>query len=82
MAVRTLVVRQAMLPVVIGGLVGLALAVAAGRAIGGLLYGVSGTDPVTLAVVTLALLGIAAAASYLPARKASRLDPTTALRAS
>lgn len=78
--VRSLVVRQAMLPVVVGGAIGLAAAIAAGRAISSFLFEVSGTDPLTLGGVTLLLVGFAAAASYFPARRASQLAPTVALR--
>ena len=78
--VRYLVVRQAMLPVAVGGAIGLALAVAAGRALSGFLFGISGTDPLTLGGVTFLLAGFAVAASYFPARRASLLAPTVALR--
>ena len=79
-AVRYLVVRQALLPVVIGGAIGIGIAVAAGRAISSLLFEVTGTDPLTLGSVTLLLAGFAVAAAYLPARRASQLAPTVALR--
>ena len=60
--------------------VGLVAAVWASRLIESLLFEVSGTDPATLAVVSAALLGVALVASYLPARRAGRLDPMAALR--
>jgi ABC-type antimicrobial peptide transport system permease subunit len=44
------------------------------------LYGVTSSDPVTFAVAFAVLLLVAAAAGYLPARRVSRIDPTTALR--
>jgi len=78
--VRRLVVRQAMFPVAIGGIVGLLAALAGGRAISGFLFDVSGTDPLTVSAVAALLAGLAAVASYLPARRASRLDPTLTLR--
>jgi ABC-type antimicrobial peptide transport system permease subunit len=59
---------------------GLALALVAGRALSGLLYGVSPHDPATLAGVGLLLMAVAAAAALGPARRASRLDPARVLR--
>lgn len=78
--VRSLIVRQALVPVLIGAILGLGAAVALGGLMGRLLFEVSGTDPLTLASVT-ALFGLVAfAASYIPALRASRLDPMEALR--
>lgn len=62
--------------VVIGGVAGLALA----RAMEGLLYGVKATDPMTFAVMPAALIVVGALASYIPALRASRVDPADALR--
>jgi putative ABC transport system permease protein len=78
--VRTFVVRQAMLPVLIGGALGLAGAIALGRVMAGILFEVSGNDPATIGVVALVLVLVALAASYVPARRASRLDPLAAIR--
>ena len=79
-SVRSLMVRQALVPVAVGGVVGLAGAMALGRVMTGLLFGVSGTDPITLVAVA-ALFGlVAVVASYVPALRASRLDPVQALR--
>ena len=79
--VRRLVVRQAMLPVLVGAAVGAALAVPVGGALKGMLFQVGALDPLTLGAVAALLVGIAGVASYVPAWRASRLDPTEALRA-
>jgi len=79
-SVRRLVVRQALLPVGVGAVFGVGLAVALQGFLQNLLFQVSGTDPLTFSGVTVLLLGVALAASYLPARRASRLDPVVALR--
>ena len=78
--VRRLIVRQALLPVLVGAVAGLAGAVALGRVLSSLLFEVSGSDPLTLIAVTIMLVGIALLASYIPALRASRLDPVHALR--
>ncbi|PYT28627.1 MAG: hypothetical protein DMG57_14150 [Acidobacteria bacterium] len=59
---------------------GVPLALAASRVISGMLFGVSPTNPATIAFSAVILLGIAILAGYLPARRASRIDPMTALR--
>jgi putative ABC transport system permease protein len=59
---------------------GLAGALAAARALSSQLFGVSPTDPVTLGAVGLTVLVAALAASWIPARRASRVDPQTILR--
>src|SRR6185437_8806559 len=64
-----------------GVLIGLAGAVAMTRVMRALLFDVSPTDPVTLGAVTLLLVLMALAASWLPARRASRVDPVETLRA-
>ena len=79
-SVRWLMVRQALTPVIWGGVVGLVGAVGVGMALEDLLFQVRGTDPLTLSSVTFTFLGVALLASYLPARRASRLDPVNALR--
>jgi ABC-type antimicrobial peptide transport system permease subunit len=78
--VRGMVVRQALLPVFAGAVVGLAGALALGRLLTSLLFDVRPTDPWTLGSVALLLLGIAWLASWLPARRAARLSPIAALR--
>jgi ABC-type lipoprotein release transport system permease subunit len=75
-----MVVRQAAVLAIAGLVLGLALAVGATRFLRRLLFGVEPTDAVTYALVAIGLLSIAIVASYLPARRASRIDPMTALR--
>jgi len=75
-----LVLRQGMRLVGIGLVIGLAAAVGVMRLLASILFGVTPTDPLTYASVTVFLLGVAAAASYLPARRAMRVDPMIALR--
>jgi putative ABC transport system permease protein len=75
-----MIVRQAMLPVVVGAVVGLLGAIAVGRLMTGLLYEIEGTDPLTIAVVAVLLGGVALLACWLPARRATRLDPLNAMR--
>ncbi|HYL47598.1 MAG TPA: ABC transporter permease [Candidatus Limnocylindrales bacterium] len=78
--VLRLVVRQGMTMVLIGVALGCAGAMAAGHLISTLLFGVSPTDPVTFAASILVLAAAAFAACYLPARRATRVDPMVALR--
>src|SRR5262249_1494858 len=76
-----LVVRQGLSMALIGAVVGVAGAVALSRWIQALLLGVTATDPATFAVVVATLLAAATIACYIPAWRATRVDPTTALRA-
>lgn len=76
-----LVVRQGIGPAVAGVLVGLAGSWFGARALRAVLYGVEPQDPLTLAGVTVLLLLVVAAASLLPARRATRIPPASALRA-
>ncbi len=64
----------------VGVAAGVLLALAASRAVGGLLFGVAGTDPLTYGAVALALGAVALVASLVPARRATRIDPIIALR--
>ncbi len=75
-----LVVGQGMVWAVLGAAIGLAAAAAASRLLASLLYGVSGTDPMTFGVVPVVLLTAAFAATAAPALGASRIDPIRALR--
>jgi putative ABC transport system permease protein len=69
-----------MRPVLAGIVLGLALGLAAARSIAGLLFDVTAGDPLAFAGATLLLATVALAAVYLPARRASGLDPVAALR--
>jgi predicted permease len=75
-----LVLKQGMLLALIGAGVGVLVALPVARMAGSLLYGVSATDPLTYASITLLLMGIALLACYLPAYRATRIDPLKALR--
>jgi putative ABC transport system permease protein len=75
-----MVIRQGMMPVLGGMAVGLVGALAGGRLLRGLLFGVGSGDPTILVLVTGFLVAVALAAMYLPARRASRCDPMIALR--
>lgn len=78
--VVAMIVRQGMVPVTAGLLVGVVLAALLGRVLEGLLFGVDPLDPVTFAAVPLVMLATAAAALLIPARRAARVDPVTAMR--
>ena len=80
-AILALVFRQGLLTVGIGTGLGIAGSLALSRYLESLLFGVTTRDAVVLAGVTALLLLVAAAACYLPARRATRADPLTALRA-
>jgi putative ABC transport system permease protein len=76
-----LFVREGAALTLVGLCAGLAGALAAGRWMSALLFGVTPADPVTLAIVVCALAGAAACATYVPARRAAAVDPSDALRA-
>jgi putative ABC transport system permease protein len=78
--ILTLVLRQGLLLAGIGVAVGVLAAAGLTRLIQALLYGIGALDPWTFIGLPLGLLGIALLASYLPARRATRVDPMTALR--
>jgi putative ABC transport system permease protein len=79
-AVVAMVVRQAAGLAVAGLVLGLALSFAASGTLRTLLFGIPPTDLATYTVVGIGLFAVALAASYLPARRASRIDPISALR--
>jgi predicted permease len=79
-AVRALVVRTALRPVVLGVALGAGAAVGAARLLRAYLFGVTPTDPWTIALVTALLVGAAVLASLVPARRATRVDPAAVAR--
>jgi ABC-type antimicrobial peptide transport system permease subunit len=78
--VLRLVVLEAMRPVTVGVVAGLGGALMLGKVLATQVYGVAPTDPVTFAGVSVLLIGIALAASFVPAWRATRVDPIRALR--
>ena len=79
-AVRGMVMRQVALMTVIGGMIGLAGAIGLGQLAKSLLYEITGYDPVVLAISVVLLAIVALGAGYVPARRASNVDPMRALR--
>ena len=80
-AIVRLILRQGIAAAAVGILIGLAIALAAGRYIEPLLFRVAADDPVVLGSVAATLLGVAAAATIVPALRGARSDPMQALRA-
>jgi putative ABC transport system permease protein len=78
--VRSMVIRQGVLLALTGVAFGVAVAFVATQALAGLLFGVSSHDPLTFVGAPLVLAAIAVFASYLPARRATRISPLDALR--
>jgi predicted permease len=79
--VAWMVVQEALTLVGIGAAVGLPLAFAAGRSVLSMLHGVTAADAISYSQATVLLLVVAGVAAYLPAHRAARIDPMTALRA-
>jgi predicted lysophospholipase L1 biosynthesis ABC-type transport system permease subunit len=79
-AVLAMILRQGMTVALAGAVIGVAGALALSRVMRSLLFGVEGSDPVTFAGVSLLLGAIALGATYLPARRAARIDPMVSLR--
>jgi putative ABC transport system permease protein len=78
--VRLLVLRQGLAPVIGGLAAGIAAALGLGRLLGSFLFGVNAADPATLAGVAAVVIAATAAGCWLPARRATRVDPAVALR--
>jgi putative ABC transport system permease protein len=78
--VLKLAIGQGMAVALTGILLGLAAALAATQLMKSLLFGVSATDPATFALIALLLVGVALIASFIPARRATKVDPLQALR--
>jgi len=79
-SVVRMILGQAMRPVALGTLFGVGGALAASRVLSGQLFGVTRTDPLTMAAVVATLIGVALVASVVPARRAATVDPTRALQ--
>ncbi|MBS0660850.1 MAG: ABC transporter permease [Verrucomicrobia bacterium] len=79
-SVLGLILREGLLLIALGVAVGLPLAIGVGQILSSTLYGVSAFDPLALGLLPLLLCAVAAVASYLPALRATRIDPARALR--
>ena len=77
--VLRMVLREAMVLVIVGAAIGLPLAFVAGRSMDALLFNVGAADPISFLSGAAILLAVAAVAAYLPAYKASRIEPMVAL---
>jgi putative ABC transport system permease protein len=79
-AVRRQIVSQGAKVVLIGVVIGVGVALATTRLMSALLFGVKAVDPVVFAAMSLMMIGIGMLASYMPARRASSVDPIVSLR--
>jgi len=79
--VLRLVIRQGLAPAASGAVVGVGVTLLSSRLLASLLFGVSATDPFTIAAGAAAVLVLAITAAYVPARRAANVDPLTSLRA-
>ena len=75
-----LILNQGLVLVAVGGVIGMAVALATGRVLRAFLFGVSSSDPLTFVAVTVLLAAVALLACWLPARRATRINPTESLR--
>jgi putative ABC transport system permease protein len=78
--VRRMVLRQVAVMTLVGGVIGIAAAIAMGLSAQSLLFEMKGYDPAVIGIATVALCVVALAAGYIPAHRASRVDPMLALR--
>ena len=81
-SVLTMVLRQTMRPVMVGGAMGVIAAIATSRILSSVLFGVSPADPIGLGGAAMFVLGVALVAGVIAARPATRTDPTATLRSS
>jgi ABC-type antimicrobial peptide transport system permease subunit len=79
-AVRLMVMSQGAKVVLVGTVVGIAAALASTRLLAALLYDVNAVDPIVFATMSILMIGIGMLASYVPARRASNVDPIDSLR--
>lgn len=77
--VTRLVMAQGIAPVLVGVILGVVSSIGVSRVVAGFLWGVTPTDPATLATMAAMLLGVALAASWIPAREAAGVDPVNTL---
>jgi ABC-type antimicrobial peptide transport system permease subunit len=78
--ILTMIVRRGLTLALVGAGIGLALAFSLTRVVKTLLFGISATDPLTFSAISILLVAVALLASYFPARRATKVDPMSALR--